>query len=97
MIQLRVKAVPNSSRDAIAGMLGDRIKIKVAAPPEEGKANKAIRTLLARRLALRPAQVAIAAGHTGAEKIASVEGVTPDQLSERLGLDASAAIAGTGG
>ena len=45
---LRVKAVPGAKRDAIAGALGDRLKIRVAAPPEDGQANAAIRALLAR-------------------------------------------------
>ncbi|RLS93446.1 MAG: DUF167 domain-containing protein [Planctomycetota bacterium] len=48
---LRVKAVPGAKRDAIAGALGDRLKIRVAAPPEDGQANAAIRALLARVLA----------------------------------------------
>ena len=39
---IRVKAVPGASRDEIAGPLGDRLKIRIAAPPEGGKANKAI-------------------------------------------------------
>ncbi len=49
---LRVKAVPGAKRDAIVGALGDRLKIRVAAPPEDGQANAAIRALLARVLAL---------------------------------------------
>ena len=36
---IRLKVVPGSSRDAIAGILGGRLKVKVAAAPEDGKAN----------------------------------------------------------
>ena len=45
---LRIKAVPGAKRDALAGALGDRLKVRVAAPPEDGRANAAIRELLAR-------------------------------------------------
>ncbi len=47
-VALRVKVVPGASRAAIRGMLGDRLKITVQAPPEEGKANKAVCALLAK-------------------------------------------------
>ena len=60
---LRVKAVPGASRNAIAGTLGDRLKIRVAAPPEGGKANQAILTLLARALCVNEASLAIMQGH----------------------------------
>ena len=49
---LRVKAVPGARRDEIVGLLGDRIKVRVAAPPEDGKANAAIVSLLAKALGL---------------------------------------------
>ncbi|MGE9292806.1 MAG: DUF167 domain-containing protein, partial [Puniceicoccales bacterium] len=45
--RLAVKVVPSSSRNAPAGWLGEAFKIKVQAPPERGKANKAVTKLLA--------------------------------------------------
>ncbi len=45
-----VKAVPGASRNEIAGVVGDRLKIRISAPPEGGKANKAICKLLASSL-----------------------------------------------
>jgi len=47
--RLKVKVVPGSSRDQIAGWLGDALKIKVTAPPERGKANEAVIEILADR------------------------------------------------
>lgn len=78
---LRIKAVPGASRDAVAGMLGDRLKIRVAAPPEGGKANKAIVALLARELGLKPAQVEIVAGLTNPEKTVRLTGADPAKLA----------------
>lgn len=81
---LRIKAVPGASRTAIAGMLGDRLKVRVAAPPEGGKANKAILELLAKQLALRPAQLELVAGHTHPEKTVRITGADPERLRALL-------------
>jgi len=52
---IAVKAVPGAARDEIAGLLGERLKVRVAAPPEDGKANEAICRVLAAALGLRSA------------------------------------------
>lgn len=83
--ELRIKAVPGASRDAIAGMLGDRLKVRVSAPPEGGKANSAIVALLARELGVKPAQVEIIAGQAHPEKTVRVTGLPPGVLADWLG------------
>jgi len=65
---IRVKAVPGASRDEIAGVLGDRLKIRISAPPEGGKANKAICRLLAKRLGVPPRDVSLERGEGKPEK-----------------------------
>jgi uncharacterized protein (TIGR00251 family) len=92
IVTLRVKAVPGASRDSIAGMLGDRLKVRVSAPPEGGEANRAIVMLLAESLGVRPAQITLDSGRTSAEKVFSIMRLSPQQLNAALGLDASAAI-----
>jgi len=42
MGRLNLKVVPGSSRDEIVGWLGDSLKLKVTAPPEEGRANEVV-------------------------------------------------------
>jgi len=84
-IEIRIKAVPGASRDALGGMLGDRLKVRVSAPPEGGKANKAIAALLARELGVRPTQVEIIAGHTSPEKTVRVAGCDPERVRALLG------------
>ena len=41
-MELEVKVVPGASRSEVTGWLGDSLKIRVAAPPERGKANAAV-------------------------------------------------------
>ena len=86
-VLLWIKAVPGASRDQIAGVIGDRLKVRISAPPEDGKANKAICKLLAKALGVRNAQVSIESGQTNPEKIIRIAGVTTNDLRRRLSLE----------
>lgn len=77
---LRVKVVPGARQNQISGLLGDRLKIRVSAPAEGGKANKAVCQLLARSLGLTPAHVVIERGMTSPEKTVRIEGVGEDKV-----------------
>ncbi len=75
--------MPGASRDQIAGAVGDRLKIRISAPAEGGKANKAICRTIARALNVRTNAVSIESGQTNPEKIVRIAGVTEhDILSE---------------
>jgi uncharacterized protein (TIGR00251 family) len=84
-VVIAVKAVPASSRDQIAGLLGDALKVKVAAPPEGGKANLAICRLIASLLGVPTRDVTVVAGQSHANKRIAVAGVTESQVRSRLG------------
>ena len=80
---IRVKAVPGASRDEIAGPLGDRLKVRVAAPPEGGKANKAICRLIAKQLGAPAKSVEVIAGPTNPEKTVRVSAdVAPERIAQ---------------
>jgi len=83
---IRVKAVPGARGDQVVGPLGDRLKVRVSAPPEGGKANKAITALLAKALARRPREVTIDAGHTNPEKTVRIEQARAEDIRRALGL-----------
>lgn len=83
--RIAIKAVPGSRKNQIAGLLGDRLKVKVAAPPEDGKANQAICELLANELGVRAKDVRVVTGHASPEKVVAVRGVTADRASAVLG------------
>ena len=80
-VEFNVKVVPGGSRDEVAGMLGDALKIKVSAPAEGGKANRAVCELLAGEIGVPPRDVAVISGHTRPHKRLAVRGVTIDQVA----------------
>jgi len=64
-MDFRVKVIPKSSRTELAGYLPDGTwKVKVAAAPEKGKANRALCEFLAEKLGVAKSQVHIVAGET---------------------------------
>lgn len=84
---LRIKAIPGASRDTIAGLLGDQLKIRVIAPPEGGKANQAIIRLLSEQLGIPRGQLGITSGHTSRDKIIQIEGLDQVEIRSRLSID----------
>ncbi|NQT52673.1 DUF167 domain-containing protein [bacterium] len=83
-VHIRLCAQPKASRNAVVGMLGDRVKVAVTTAPTDGKANKAIEALLAKALAVRPSAVSIVAGHASRHKTARVEGLAAKDVQARL-------------
>lgn len=86
-VTLRIKAVPGASRDALAGPLGDRLKVRITAPPQDGAANIAIRRLLAGALQLPLNAVRITAGQNRPEKTVTASGIDASTAAARLGLE----------
>lgn len=71
---VRVKAVPGSSRNRIQGALGEHLKIQVAAPPEGGKANAAIRELLGDHFGVSSSSVELQSGGASHRKVFRIAG-----------------------
>lgn len=84
--RLDVKVVPGARRDQVAGPLGERLKVRVAAPPEGGRANKAVCALIAGALGLRASEVTVIAGPASPEKTLRIEGRTAAEVRAALGL-----------
>lgn len=82
---LRVKVVPGAKRDEIVGPLGDRLKVRVAAPPEGGKANKAVCKLIAERLGVKPSTVRVVVGQANPEKTLEIECVEQTAIEALFG------------
>jgi len=82
--RMLVKVVPGSRKTAIVGPLGDRLKIKVAAAPENGRANVAVCSILAERLCIAVRSVEIVVGHTNPEKTVRIAGLSAEQVRALL-------------
>ena len=77
------KAVPGASCNEIVGVVGDRLKIRIGAAPEGGKANRAICQLLASSLGVKANQISIERGETSPAKIVRISGaVLGDVMNE---------------
>jgi uncharacterized protein (TIGR00251 family) len=83
-VRLRVKVVPGASRTRIVGVLGDHLKIQVAAPPQAGQANQAVCQLLAEVLGVPLRQVTVIAGAAQPRKTIAITGLTAPQAAARL-------------
>jgi uncharacterized protein len=83
-VSVSVKAVPRAARDEIVGWLDGALKIRVAAPPQDGRANAALEALLAATLGLRKSAVRVAAGHSSARKRFEIDGIDRAELERRF-------------
>ena len=83
-VTFAVRVVPRASKNAIAGIHGDALKIRVTAPPVEGRANEALVAFLAKRLGVRKSQVEIVAGAASRRKLFRVIALSLEEVEERL-------------
>lgn len=65
-------------------MRGGIVQAKVSAPPVEGKANKALCRLIAKRVGVAPSRVSVVRGEKSRDKLVQVEGVDPETLAAAL-------------
>lgn len=98
-IVLRVHVEPGAGRRAVSGHYGDSLKVKVAAPPEGGRANEAVAELLASTLGVPASNVALVSGAASRSKrfrIGPVELTTVRRLLAAAEVTPQAAAAGRG-
>ena len=83
-VTFRLRVQPRAARDEVAGEHDGAVKLRVSAPPVDGKANEACRRLLARLVGVSPSSVEIVAGSSAKDKVIRVHNVTAEQLRARL-------------
>ena len=83
-VLLTVRVQPRASRDEIAGLHGDALKIRLKAPPVEGEANAALLRFLSKRLKIPLAAISIRSGASSRRKTVLVEGIRPEEVRARL-------------
>lgn len=85
-VVLNVRVVPRASRNQVDGVLGDALKIRITAPPVEGKANKVLLRFLAKTIGLPPGKISILSGEKGRGKRVLLAGIDMASLRQRLSL-----------
>ncbi len=85
-IVIQVRVVPRASRDGVAGLLDDAVKIRLQAPPVEGKANKALLRFLADALDLPARRVSLLAGDQSRHKRILLAGIDAAAVRQGLGV-----------
>jgi uncharacterized protein (TIGR00251 family) len=83
-VTFAVRVIPRSSRNQVAGVQGDALKVKLTAPPVEGAANEALIEFLAERLSVRESAVSILSGDKSRNKVVRVEGMTQSQVERAI-------------
>jgi len=82
--RLRIRVSPGARRTEIVGRQGEAWKIRVAAPPERGRANDAVLRVLAELLDVPVGGLTLVAGHTARDKVVELRGLTSAEADRRL-------------
>jgi uncharacterized protein (TIGR00251 family) len=75
-----LRVIPRSSRCEVAGVQNDALKLKITAPPVEGKANEECIRFLSDKLGIKRNRITIKAGHKSKNKTISISGITKEDL-----------------
>jgi uncharacterized protein (TIGR00251 family) len=86
--RLRVRVVPRAARSELVGVDAQGLRVRLRAPPVDGKANAALLDLLAEALGVPRRAVTLAGGAAGRAKRVAVAGVTAGEARQRLGVQA---------
>lgn len=79
-VTLRVRVHPRASRTELTGELAGALKLKITAPPVDGKANEECRRFLAKLLGVSAGSVEIIAGNSSRDKVVRIHGVTASKV-----------------
>lgn len=84
---LNVRVIPRAAKDGLAGLLGDALKIRIQAPPVEGKANAYLVKFLSKHWKVPRASIALLSGETGRNKRLRISNPTDEIRKELLSFD----------
>jgi hypothetical protein len=82
---LRIRAQPRASRTEIAGEYGGALKIRLAAPPVDGGANRELVRFLAKAVGVPTSAVTVVSGESSRNKVVEIEGADPASVLKVLG------------
>ena len=91
-VNVKVRVQPKAVSNQVVGYRADTLRLRVTAPPEAGKANAAVISLLAQTLGIAKSRVRIVRGHASRDKLVVVESLTPEEVQQRLSTPGGAVI-----
>lgn len=86
-VTIQVHATPRASKNQIQGLHGDAVKIKLKAPPVDGKANEALIEFISGTLGIPQRQITLLSGQTSRQKRLSLQGVSANQVSQAFRIN----------
>ena len=84
-VVLALHIQPGAKRSEVVGLHGEALKIRLAAPPVDGRANEALIAFLAERLGVPKARIELIAGQSSRAKRVRVDGITAASATAALG------------
>ena len=91
---IRLHVQPGAGKTAVVGRHGDALKVRVAAPPEGGRANDAVVALIAQTFDVKLAAVSLASGESSRAKRVQIDGIAESEVERCLELAMQQAGAG---
>jgi uncharacterized protein len=85
LARIAVRVQPRAGRDEIVGERAGALLVRVKAPPVEGRANEAVRKLVAKRLGVAPRRVSVVRGASSRDKLVEVDGMDDHAVRQALG------------
>jgi uncharacterized protein (TIGR00251 family) len=82
--RLRIRVSPGARTTELVGRQGEAWKVRVAAPPERGRANDAVLKLLADRLGVARGELTLVSGASGRDKVVELQGLSAEEVDRRL-------------
>jgi uncharacterized protein YggU (UPF0235/DUF167 family) len=87
--RVEVRLHPGAAREELGGFSGGVLRARVSAPPVDGRANRALCRLIARRAGVAPSRVRVIRGKRSRSKLVEVAGIETDELRAALAADGS--------
>ena len=83
-IEISVRVHTSSARNEVVGVSEGIWRVRVAAPPVKGKANKELIAFLSQLLGVGKSQIGIIKGHTARNKVIAINGLSQEDIMKRL-------------
>jgi len=85
-VKVSVRVQPGARKNELLGFQEDVLRVKIAAPPVDGKANRELIVFLSEALGIRKSDITIEKGATTKRKVVGITGITKAQFVERVAV-----------